>query len=66
MDSDSESRVGRSHPEARKTLTDACRVNDLKQSEVNKWIEQLLDGGKRNLKVNSKSSLWGEHEDTEY
>jgi transposase-like protein len=79
-----------------KTLTDACRENDLKQSEVNRWIEQFLDGGKRNLKVNSKdqmvehrkqieslqrkigelvlendvlkkaSSLWGEHEETEY
>jgi transposase-like protein len=40
-----------------KTLTDACRENDLKRSEVNKWIEQFLDGGKRNLKVNSKDQM---------
>ena len=40
-----------------KTLVDACRENDLKQSEVRKWIEQFLEGGKRNLKVNSKDVM---------
>jgi len=40
-----------------KTLVDACRENDLKQSEVKKWIEQFLEGGKRNLKVNSKDVM---------
>jgi transposase-like protein len=37
-----------------KTLVDACRENDLKQSEVKKWIDQFLEGGRPNLKVNSK------------
>lgn len=40
-----------------KTLADACRENDLKQSEVNMWITQFLEGGRRNLKVNSKDQL---------
>jgi len=37
-----------------KTLSDVCRENDLKQSEVNPWVEQFLQGGQRNLKINSK------------
>ena len=40
-----------------KTLADACRESDLKQSEVNRWIEQFVEGGRRNLKVNSKDQV---------
>ena len=40
-----------------KTLVDACRENDLKQSEVKKWTRQFTDGGTRNLKVNSKDVM---------
>ena len=40
-----------------KTLVEACRENDLKQSEVKKWIDQFTDGGTRNLKVNSKDVM---------
>lgn len=40
-----------------KTLADACRENDLKQSEVTTWIEQFVEGGRRNLKVNSKDQI---------
>lgn len=38
-------------------MVDACRENDLKQSEVKKWIDQFLEGGRRNLKVNSKNFM---------
>ena len=34
-----------------KTPVDACRENDLKQSEVKKWIDQFMDGGTRNLEL---------------
>ena len=40
-----------------KTLADACRESDLKQSEVTTWIDQFLEGGKRNLKINSMDQL---------
>jgi transposase-like protein len=37
-----------------KSVVDICRENDLRQSEVKKWIEMFLKGGERHLKVNSK------------
>jgi transposase-like protein len=40
-----------------KSLADVCRENDLKQSEVSAWVEQFLEGGRRNLKINSKDQL---------
>lgn len=48
-----------------KTLIDACRENDLKQSEVNKWIEQFLEGGRRNLKINSKDQMIAHRKEVE-
>ncbi len=38
-------------------LADACRGNVLRQSEVNTWIEQFLEGGRRNLNVNSNDQM---------
>jgi len=35
------------------TLVEFCRKNDLKQSDVEKWMEEFVKGGKRNLKINS-------------
>ena len=37
-------------------LVDICREHDLKQSEVDTWIEEFLQGGKENLKTNSKQA----------
>jgi transposase-like protein len=37
----------------RKSLIDVCRENDLKQSDVEGWIDQFVKGGERSLKVNS-------------
>ena len=39
------------------TLTDARPENDLKQAEVNRWIAQFRDSGKRNLQVKSKDQM---------
>ena len=39
-----------------KEMIDICRTYDLKQSEVQRWIDEFLKGGKENLKVNSKSA----------
>ena len=39
-----------------KEIIDICRTHDLKQSEVQRWIDEFLKGGKENLKVNSKSA----------
>lgn len=36
------------------TLVDVCRQNDLKQSEVDGWVQSFLDGGEQNLKSNAK------------
>ncbi len=36
------------------SIIDACRQNDLKQSEVESWIKSFLDGGEQNLKSNAK------------
>ena len=35
-------------------LVDACREHDLKQSEVEAWMETFLKGGEQGLKANSK------------
>lgn len=35
-------------------LVDACREHDLKQSEVEGWMEIFLKGGERSLKVRSE------------
>ncbi len=37
-------------------LVDVCREHDLKQSEVNAWVEEFIQGGKTNLKTNSKQA----------
>jgi transposase-like protein len=36
-----------------RTLVDICRENDLKQSEVEAWVETFQKSGERGLKVNS-------------
>ena len=38
-----------------KEIIDICRTHDLKQSEVQRWIDEFSKGDKENLKVNSKS-----------
>lgn len=38
-------------------LVDICRQNDLKQSEVESWIEIFLKGGEKNLKTNAKEEV---------
>lgn len=35
------------------TLVEFCRKNDLKQSDVEKWMEEFVKGGTRSLKINS-------------
>jgi hypothetical protein len=37
-----------------KKLLDVCRENDLKESEVEDWMETFLAGGERSLKVNAE------------
>ena len=37
----------------RGTLVEFCRKNDLKQSDVEKWMEEFIKGGNRSLKINS-------------
>ena len=37
-----------------KKLAHICRENDLKQSEVESWIETFLKSGENGLKTNSK------------
>lgn len=36
------------------TIVDFCRSNDLKQSEVEKWVEDFLQAGTQGLKTNPK------------
>jgi transposase-like protein len=36
-----------------RTLVDVCRENDLKQSDVEGWVETFQKSGERGLKVNS-------------
>lgn len=38
-------------------LMDFCRSNDLKQSEVEKWLDDFVKGGTQNLKSNAKDRL---------
>lgn len=35
-------------------LVDACREHDLKQSDVESWMETFVKGGERSLKVRSE------------
>lgn len=37
-----------------KKIVDVCREHDLKQSEVEGWIETFLQGGEKSLKVNAE------------
>ena len=37
-----------------KSLADACRAHDLKQSEVQDWINTFLKSGEQGLKTSSK------------
>lgn len=39
------------------TLVEACRANDLKQSEVDGWIRDFLNAGTQGLKVKGKDDL---------
>ena len=42
------------------TLVDFCRANDLKQSDVQKWVDEFVAGGTQCLKANPKD-LKAEH-----
>ena len=42
------------------TLVDFCRANDLKQSDVQKWISEFVAGGTQCLKANPRD-LKSEH-----
>jgi transposase-like protein len=37
-----------------KKLVDVCREHDLKQSDVEGWMETFLQGGEKSLKVNAE------------
>jgi len=37
-----------------KTLVEICRSQDLKQSEVQGWVDQFLKSGEHGLKANAK------------
>ena len=37
-----------------KTLVEICRSQDLKQSEVQGWLDTFLKGGEHSLKTNAK------------
>lgn len=39
------------------SLVDFCRANDLKQTDVEKWMDDFVKGGTQNLKSNSKDRL---------
>jgi transposase-like protein len=38
-------------------MVDFCRSNDLKQSEVEKWMEDFLKAGTQGLRSNAKENL---------
>ncbi|HZR81830.1 MAG TPA: DUF1153 domain-containing protein [Candidatus Binatia bacterium] len=40
-----------------KKLVDACREYDLKQSEVEGWMESFLKSGERGLKANAEDEV---------
>lgn len=42
--------------EGKVTLVDFCRANDLKQSDVEKWVDEFIKGGVNSLKVNPKDA----------
>lgn len=42
---------------AKVLIMDFCRSNDLKQSEVEKWLDDFVNGGPNFLKSNSKDKL---------
>ncbi len=39
-----------------KTIVDAAREYDLKQSEIQKWIETFLEYGRQGLRINPKNA----------
>ena len=39
------------------TLVDLCRANDLKQSDVEKWMDEFVKSGTQGLKSNAKDRL---------
>lgn len=39
------------------TLVDFCRANDLKQTDVEKWMDDFVKSGTQGLKSNSKDRL---------
>ena len=44
-----------------RSIVDVCRAHDLRQSQVEDWVETFLKGGEERLKVNSKDARL-EHE----
>jgi len=38
----------------KKKLVDVCRENDLKQSEVEGWIQTFMHGGEKNLRMHAE------------
>ena len=41
-----------------KTIVDAARAYDLKQSEIQKWIETFLEYGRQGLRANPRNAEW--------
>jgi transposase-like protein len=39
------------------TIVDFCRANDLKQSDVEKWVDEFLKAGTQALKTNPKDKI---------
>ncbi len=39
------------------TMVDFCRANDLKQSDVEKWMDDFVKSGTQGLKCNAKDRL---------
>ncbi len=39
------------------TLVEFCRANDLKQSDVEKWMDDFVKSGTQGLKSNAKDRL---------
>ena len=39
------------------TLVEACRANDLKQSEVDSWMKEFISSGTQGLKAKNKEDL---------
>ena len=39
------------------TMVDFCRANDLKQSDVEKWMDDFVKSGTQGLKSNAKDRL---------